>query len=109
MHLTAHFVADAAARHAVARQHSASARAERQSTGSGLIIDSSGLVVTNCHVVHDAVEDGHVKVTLSDGLTELDGVVQDVDVTADIALVRDPAAAARRRQARQLGLPSASS
>ena len=26
--------------------------------------------------------------TLSDGLTELDGVVQDVDVTADIALVR---------------------
>lgn len=60
---------------------------ERGTTGSGSIIDSRGYVVTNQHVVEDAVR---VYVTLSDGAT-LDGEVIGTDGENDLAVVKfDP-------------------
>jgi len=53
------------------------------STGSGFIIDSSGLVVTNAHVVGNAKR---FKVTLHDG-RELVGVLHSKDKASDLALV----------------------
>jgi S1-C subfamily serine protease len=52
-------------------------------TGSGVIIDPSGLILTNNHVVGDADE---VTVILSDG-TELEGDVEGVDTLTDLAFV----------------------
>ena len=61
----------------------------RESSGSGFIIDSKGLVLTNNHVVSGArLGDNVVTVTLSDGKTTLKGVVQHSDATSDIAVVR---------------------
>lgn len=53
-------------------------------TGSGILFDSSGLLVTNAHVVGDA---GRVPVQLADGLRTT-GVVVGVDARADVAVVR---------------------
>ena len=52
--------------------------------GSGVLIDSSGLILTNAHVV-ERVE--NVAVTLADG-AELDGKVVGTDSITDIALVQ---------------------
>ena len=52
--------------------------------GSGVVIDTEGLVLTNAHVV-DRVET--VSVTLADG-EQLDGQVVGIDQVTDLALVR---------------------
>jgi serine protease Do len=52
--------------------------------GSGFIIDPSGLIVTNYHVVQDAFE---ITVTLSDG-TRLSGKMLSASRLADLALVK---------------------
>ncbi len=52
--------------------------------GSGFIIDSSGIVLTNAHVVNDA---DTVTVTLKDGRT-FEGTVQGVDEVSDLAVVK---------------------
>jgi serine protease Do len=52
--------------------------------GSGFIIDPSGLIVTNYHVVQDAFE---IMVTLSDG-TRLSGKMLSASRLADLALVQ---------------------
>lgn len=56
------------------------------SNGSGFIIDSNGLILTNAHVV---INKPHtmVQVRLNDGRT-FPGVVEDVDQTSDLATVR---------------------
>jgi S1-C subfamily serine protease len=61
-------------------------RLERVS-GSGIIIDSSGLILTNSHVVFGRAE---IAVTLDDGLT-LPAVPVGADPLFDIALIRIPA------------------
>lgn len=52
-------------------------------TGSGVIVDPDGLIITNGHVVGNADE---VTVILDDG-TVLDGTVEGVDTLTDFALV----------------------
>jgi serine protease Do len=52
--------------------------------GSGFVIDPSGLIVTNYHVVEDAFE---ITVTLSDG-TRLTGKTLSASRLADLALVK---------------------
>jgi S1-C subfamily serine protease len=52
--------------------------------GSGFIIDSSGIVLTNAHVVNEA---DTVTVTLKDGRT-FEGQVQGVDEVSDLAVVK---------------------
>ena len=52
--------------------------------GSGFVIDPSGLIVTNYHVVEDAFE---VTVTFSDG-TRLAGATLSASRTADLAIVK---------------------
>ena len=57
---------------------------EVPSSGSGFVFDSSGLVMTNNHVVADAAE---ISVTLSDG-REFDATVVGRDPNTDIAVIR---------------------
>lgn len=52
--------------------------------GSGFIINSDGMILTNAHVVNHADE---VTVTLKDGRT-FDGVVSGVDEVSDLAVVK---------------------
>tara|TARA_B100000965_G_scaffold18268_1_gene13735 strand:+ start:456 stop:1601 length:1146 start_codon:yes stop_codon:yes gene_type:complete len=52
--------------------------------GSGVIIDNSGLVLTNAHVVERV---DHVMITLQDG-NQLDGKVIGTDEVTDLALVK---------------------
>jgi serine protease Do len=52
--------------------------------GSGFVIDPSGLIVTNYHVVRDAFQ---ITVTTSDG-SILSGTTQSASQSADIALVK---------------------
>jgi serine protease Do len=52
--------------------------------GSGFVIDPSGLILTNYHVVEDAFE---IVVTLSDGLV-LQGTLLNASRLADLAIVR---------------------
>lgn len=59
------------------------------SNGSGFIIDSSGLIVTNAHVVVNRPS-ARVEVRLHNGATYT-GVVEDVDMQSDLATVRIPA------------------
>ncbi len=61
----------------------------RRSTGSGFIIDPSGLIVTNAHVVEDA---DWLQVRLSDG-RRFSGKVIGQDARVDLALVRIEGAA----------------
>ncbi len=56
----------------------------QQGTGSGVIIDPSGLILTNHHVVQDA---DTVSVVLSDGRT-FDGKVAGIDTYTDLAFVK---------------------
>jgi len=57
-----------------------------QGQGSGFIVDSSGTVLTNAHVVSDA---DRVTVILKDG-RRLDGEVLGVDEVTDLAVVKIP-------------------
>jgi len=54
------------------------------SLGSGVIIDSNGLIVTNAHVIHGAEE---IKVVLADG-RELDAKLILSDKASDLAMLR---------------------
>jgi len=53
-------------------------------TGSGFVIDESGLILTNNHVIENAVA---VSVTLKDG-TELPAEILGRDPSTDVALLR---------------------
>ena len=55
-----------------------------QTAGSGFIIDETGLIATNAHVVSQA---GELKLTLYDG-RELKGKVHSMDLATDLALVQ---------------------
>jgi len=59
-------------------------RFERKGTGSGIIIDSQGHIVTNNHVVEGAQ---NLTVILKDG-TELDAVLVGRDPTSDLAVIK---------------------
>jgi serine protease Do len=73
-------------------------RAPRRVTslGSGFVIDATGLVVTNNHVIEDADE---ISVILNDGVTTLPATLVGRDEPTDLALLRvkpaAPLAAAR--------------
>jgi S1-C subfamily serine protease len=56
----------------------------QQGTGSGVIIEPDGLILTNHHVVEDA---DTVNVVLADGRT-FDGTVAGIDTYTDLAFVR---------------------
>ena len=56
----------------------------QQGTGSGVIVDPAGLILTNHHVVQDASK---VSVVLSDGRT-FDGTVAGIDTYTDLAFVK---------------------
>ena len=56
----------------------------RRSTGSGFVIDPSGLIVTNAHVVESA---GQIQVRLADG-RRFNGRTVGLDSRVDLALVR---------------------
>ena len=57
---------------------------KHKSIGSGVIVDASGLVVTNAHVVRKAT---HIFVVLNDG-TMSEARVQEVDEGQDLAIVQ---------------------
>ena len=61
--------------------------APAEGSGSGFIIDPSGLILTNYHVVENA---DRLTVTLADGRTFLGSVVG-VDPAIDVALIKVPA------------------
>merc|ERR1719502_700377 len=87
-YLTANFIADAAAKASPALVNIRVEGTFHQASGSGFIVDASGLILTNTHVVDAARgRSGSVKVTLSDGVTELRGVVQQADALSDVAIV----------------------
>ena len=71
----------------------------RQGVGSGFIIDASGLILTNEHVVRGADE---VVVTLSDG-TDLPAEIVGADEATDLALLRVAPPSGRRLAAAPLG------
>jgi S1-C subfamily serine protease len=76
----------------------------QQGTGSGVIIDPNGLILTNHHVVQDA---DTVSVVLQDGRT-FDGKVAGIDTYTDLAFVKIaatdlPAATLGDSSALQLG------
>ena len=84
-YLTANFIADAASKASPALVNISTGH----SSGSGFIVDANGLVLTNMHVVRDAMRyNSSVRVTLSDGVTQLQGIVQHADANSDIAIVR---------------------
>jgi len=72
------------------RQHFKSRKQQMQGAGSGFIIDPSGYIVTNNHVVGNA---DAIVVGLSDG-TELPAKVIGVDELTDVALIKVEAPAA---------------
>lgn len=93
-YLTTNFIADAAAKASPALVNIKIESGFQQSSGSGFVVDSSGIILTNCHVVSGALRSGgpwggaSVKVTLNDGVTELRGEVTHADAASDIAIVR---------------------
>jgi putative serine protease PepD len=68
-------------------QNSAFGQQTVSDTGSGVIIRSSGYVLTNNHVVAAAVGGGSVHVTLSDGTTVAARIVG-TDSTTDLAVIK---------------------
>jgi S1-C subfamily serine protease len=61
--------------------------AGEQVEGSGVILSSDGLIVTNNHVVADAAGGGRITVRLSDGRTVAAGIVG-TDQATDLAVIR---------------------
>ena len=61
--------------------------AGEQVEGSGVILSSDGLIVTNNHVVADAAGGGRITVRLSDGRTVAANVVG-TDPATDLAVVK---------------------
>jgi HtrA serine peptidase 2 len=59
------------------------------SSGSGIIIDDQGLILTNAHVVADFVQDGVIKITTSDH-EEFNGSCLSMDIESDLALIKVP-------------------
>jgi HtrA serine peptidase 2 len=59
------------------------------SSGSGIVIDDQGLILTNAHVVADFVEDGVFKITTSDN-QEFNGSCFSMDIESDLALIKVP-------------------
>jgi putative serine protease PepD len=57
--------------------------------GSGIIISSDGLILTNNHVVSDAAGGGGVAVTFNDGTSKQASVVG-TDPTSDLAVIKVP-------------------
>ncbi|MCL6450479.1 MAG: trypsin-like peptidase domain-containing protein [Acetobacteraceae bacterium] len=57
------------------------------SSGTGVVFDAAGLIVTNFHVVEGAVRGGRLQVSLADG-RRLDGTVVGYDRATDLAVVR---------------------
>ena len=89
-YLTANFIADAAAKASSSLVNIRVGNSFHMSSGSGFIISEDGMVLTNTHVVRDAMSrfgGGAVSVTLSDGQT-CQGVVQHADPVSDIAIVK---------------------
>lgn len=60
---------------------------ETSGTGSGIVIQDSGYIVTNNHVVAAAVGGGSVSVTFSDGST-VPAEIVGTDPTSDLAVVK---------------------
>ncbi|MGO8744903.1 MAG: S1C family serine protease [Thermoguttaceae bacterium] len=58
---------------------------EAHGEGSGVVVDASGFILTNSHVVNDAT---HVDVRLSDGRTVQNAQVVGNDPLSDLALVK---------------------
>ena len=56
-------------------------------TGSGFIIDSSGYILTNNHVVEDAVSSGTIRVSLNDGRT-IGAKIIGRDTSYDLAVLK---------------------
>jgi putative serine protease PepD len=56
-------------------------------TGSGFIIDSNGYILTNNHVVADAVSGGSIKVSLNDGRT-IGASIVGRDTSYDLAVLK---------------------
>lgn len=56
----------------------------QQGSGSGFIISSDGYIVTNCHVIENAVD---IKVNFSDGSIEK-GELKGADPSTDVAVIR---------------------
>jgi putative serine protease PepD len=61
--------------------------AGQQVDGSGVILRSDGLIVTNNHVVEDAARGGRITVQLSDGRT-VEATVVGTDPATDLALIQ---------------------
>ena len=57
-------------------------------TGSGFVWDDKGHVVTNFHVIKDAINRGRAKVTLNDGTEALDAVLVGMEPDKDVAVLR---------------------
>jgi S1-C subfamily serine protease len=57
------------------------------SSGSGIVIDDSGLILTNAHVVSDFIEDGIITITTLDN-EEFTGVCFSMDLQSDLALIK---------------------
>ncbi len=92
-HAVHDFIADAVEKVAPALVHiSAPNHAARftshssPSLGSGFIVHESGRIITNLHVIKNAIEYGKVQVTCRDG-SSLDAVIDHVDHTSDLAIL----------------------
>jgi len=55
--------------------------------GSGIVLSSDGLILTNNHVVVDSENGGSLKVTTSDGKT-VDATIIGTDPTSDLAVIK---------------------
>ncbi len=111
--LNRQFIADAAAKAAPAVVNITCAVAggpfgvsRGVSAGSGFIIESSGVVITNAHVVARATDPRNVRVTMWDGRV-FAGAVRAADAAADIAIVEMRADARRQRAPAPRALPTA--
>jgi len=80
-------------------------------TGSGVIIDSKGYILTNNHVVESAADGGEITVTLDAGERELPADIVGLDPVTDLAVLRVrtdrslPAATLGRSSALVIGDP----
>ncbi|MCL4130791.1 UNVERIFIED_CONTAM: hypothetical protein GTU68_032385, partial [Idotea baltica] len=57
------------------------------SNGSGFVVDQSGLILTNAHVVANKPRSSSIIVRMADG-KEYEGKIEELDVISDLALVR---------------------